>query len=264
MPPPLDSAFPATEAALSWSVRTVGLLLLALLVGGCRAEPVEQPPSRLVLWAWERAEDLRFAPDAEIAVQTGFIELAGDTIRARGRYFPLKSAKPPATVVVHVQIDHTVPLRWSPALRANLAAAVRYYAGAAPAGRVQLDFEVRRSERQVLLDTLADLRAALPRATTLSMTALASWCMFDDWLQSAPVDEIVPMLFRMQKDGPAIMKMLANGGDFRNPRCRAALAISSDSPIPRAPPGRRVYLFNPRSWTAQSFRQAQHAVEAWR
>jgi hypothetical protein len=244
-------------------VRTLTLLLIALCVAGCHAKPVQKPRSHLVIWAWERPEDLSFAPDIEIALQTGFIELAGDTIRARARYFPLKSARAPETVLVHVQIDHAAPIQWSPALRARLAAAVRHYATVIPAARVQLDFEVRLSERQILLDTLADLRRALPPSTRLSMTALASWCMFDDWLQSAPVDEIVPMLFRMQKDGPAIRKTLAQGGDFRNPRCRAALAISSDSPIARAPPGRRVYLFNPRSWTPQAFSQAQHAVEAW-
>lgn len=242
----------------------IPILLSTLLLAGCHPGATKAPPSQLVLWAWERPEDLRFAPDTEIAIQTGFVELSGDTLRARGRYFPLKSARAPATVLVHVQIDHSRPLRWSPALRKQLAAAIHHYAVETPAARVQLDFEVRQSERPVLLDALTDLRRALPASTRLSMTALASWCMFDDWLESAPVDEIVPMLFRMQKDGPAIINTLAKGGDFRNPRCRAALAISSDSPIPRAPPGRRVYLFNPRSWTAQSFSQARHAVEAWR
>jgi hypothetical protein len=247
-------------------VRLLALPLLALLLTDChQPTPAKPAASQLVLWAWERPEDLRFAPDTEIALHTGFIEIAGDTIRARGRYFPLQSAKPPATVLVHVQIDHAEPLRWSPELRSQLAAAILHYATIVPAARVQLDFEVRQSERPVLLDTLADLRRALPPSIRLSMTALVSWCMFDgDWLEKAPVDEIVPMLFRMQKDGPAIVNALAKGADFRNPRCRTALAISSDSPIPRAPPGRRVYLFNPRSWTARSFSEARHAVEAWR
>jgi len=245
-------------------VRSLLPLVSVLALAGCHPRPHEEKQSQLILWAWERPEDVRFAGSTEIAVQTGFIELVGDTLRSRGRYFPLRSNQPPATVLVHVQIDHSEPLRWSRELRAQVAAAIRHYALLTRASRVQLDFEVRQSERQVLLDTLADLRRGLPAGTKLSMTALASWCMFDDWLGNAPVDEIVPMLFRMQKDGPAITKSLANGGDFRNPRCRDAFAISSDSPIPRAPPGRRVYLFNPRSWTPTAFGQAQHAVEAWR
>jgi len=239
-------------------------LLFALLVlASCGPSPAI--PSELILWAWERPEDLRFAGDsAEIAVQTGFVELAGDGILARGRRFPLRTAKPPGTAVVHVQIDHERALEWTPGLRARAAAVVLHYAAAIPAERVQIDFEVRASERQVLLDLLGDVRRGLPPGKHLSMTALASWCDTEGWLEQAPVDEIVPMLFRMTVGGEPLRKRLAAGGDFRNPRCRAALGVATDSPIVRAPPGRRVYLFNPRSWTAADFEMARRRVEAWR
>lgn len=243
-----------------------GLLLLTLLtLFACDARTKQAAPPRLILWAWERPEDLRFvqAP-AEVAYQAGFVVIEGDGIEARGRHFPLQVAAPPSTVLVHVQISHARPLVWSPELRARVSAAVLHFARASPARRVQIDFEVRQSERQALLDVLADIRRGLPAGTTLSMTALASWCADEDWLDQAPVDEIVPMLFRMQKGGDSIRKLLAEGGDFRNPKCRTALAISTDSPIARAPPGRRIYLFNPRSWDASAFHQAQRAVEAWR
>lgn len=244
-------------------MRALLLLPFLLLAGSCR--PAPPVPSPLILWAWERPEDLRFAGGAaEIAVQTGFVELAGDGLQARGRRFPLKSAMPPSTALVHVQIDHQRPLLWTTLLRARTSAAILHYAAAIPARRVQLDFEVRASERAVLLDMLADLRRGLPRETLLSMTALASWCDNEGWLERAPVDEIVPMLFRMTAGGEALRKRLAAGGDFRNPRCRAALGVAIDSPIARAPPGRRVYLFNPRSWTAADFEKARRGVEGWR
>jgi hypothetical protein len=241
------------------------LLLIPLLALAGSCGPAPRAPSPLILWAWERPEDLRFAgPGAEIAVQTGFVELAGDGLRARGRRFPLKSASPPSTALVHVQIDHERPLAWTPLLRARTSAAILHYAAAIRVRRVQLDFEVRASERAVLLDVIADVRRGLPSGTLLSMTALASWCDTEGWLERAPVDEIVPMLFRMTVGGEALRKRLAAGGDFRNPRCRTALGIATDSPIVRAPPGRRVYLFNPRSWTEADFERARRDVEAWR
>jgi hypothetical protein len=238
------------------------LLILGLTACGPGASA---PRSTLILWAWERPEDLRFAgSEAEVAVQTGFVELSGSALAARGRRFPLKSPRPPETALVHVQIDRAAPLEWSPKLRARAAAAVLHYAKAFPARRVQIDFEVRASERRILLDLLADVRRGLPRGTLLSMTAIASWCETEGWLDAAPADEIVPMLFRMTQGGGALRKRLAAGGDFRNPRCRTAVGVATDSPVVRAPPGRRVYLFSPVSWTGADFEAARRSVEGWR
>ena len=200
----------------------------------------------------------------EIAAQTGFVALAGDRVVARGRRFPLLvGAARVTTAVVHVQIDHREPLRWTPESRAHAVAAVLDYARAVPAARVQIDFEVRRSERNVLLDLLRDVRAALPAGTRLAITALASWCDTEDWLGAAPVDEVAPMLFRMGPAGAPLKARLAGGGDFGDPRCRKALAVSTDAPIERGPTGRRVYLFSPKSWTAMDFERVKKRVEAW-
>ncbi|MDB5712030.1 MAG: hypothetical protein JWL96_4100 [Sphingomonas bacterium] len=246
-------------------MRACLFIVLLLTLCACDTRTPPAAPPRLILWAWERPEDLRFVrPPTEVAYQAGFVLIDGDSVEARGRHFPLRVSAPPSTVLVHVQIGHARPLAWSPELRARVSAAVLHFARESAARRVQIDFEVRQSERQALLEVLADVRRGLRPGTVLSMTALASWCMDEDWLAQAPVDEIVPMLFRMQKGGDSITKRLADGGNFRNPACRAALAISTDSSIPRAPPGRRIYLFNPRSWDASAFQRAQRAVEAWR
>jgi len=240
-------------------------VVLAALIALAGCGPSGRPPSTLVVWAWERPEDLRFLGDrAEVAVQTGFVELSGDAVESRGRRFPLRVSRPPTTALVHVQIDPDRPLAWTPALRARTSAAILHYAAAIPARRVQIDFEVRASQRQVLLDVLADVRAGLPPGTLLSMTALASWCDTETWLEQAPVDEIAPMLFRMTEGGEPLRRRLAKGRDFRNPKCRQALAVSTDTPIVRAPPGRRVYLFAPHSWSEADFETARRQVGGWR
>lgn len=239
------------------------LLLPIVALAACRSAP--PPPPKLIVWAWERPEDLRFAgPDIEVAALTGFLEISATGLSARGRRLPLKVSRPPDIAVVHVEILDGAPVDWTPALRRQVSATVLHYAQVVTARRVQLDFEVKASERQMLLDVVGDVRRALPRGTFLSMTALASWCETETWLNAAPVDEIVPMLFRMQPRGEAIKERLAKGGDLRNPRCRAALGVSTDSSIERAPPGRRVYLFNPGSWTVDDFRKAERGVAAWR
>jgi hypothetical protein len=238
------------------------ILLTALPLRAASAPP---EPSRLVVWAWQRPEDLRFLRGgAEIAVQTGFIELSGARIDARGRRFPLLADPDRVTTsVVHVQIDPRRPLDWSRAARRKAADAVLQFARARPTPWVQIDFEARASQRQVVLDLLHDVRAGLPTTTRLSMTALASWCDTETWLSAAPVDEIVPMLFRMGPMGGALRARLAAGGDFAEPRCRTALAISTDAPITRAPAGRRVYLFDPESWRAADYDVVRKRIASW-
>jgi len=119
---------------------------------------------------------------------------------------------------------------------------------ALPAEAIQIDYEAPLSQRELLRALIADLRRALPR-TRLSMTALASWCLFDDWLRELPVDEVVPMVYRMGHDREPVRRWLDEGRDFRVPLCRKAVAVSLADPPPRLPAGRRVYYFAPRSWS---------------
>ena len=70
----------------------------------------------------------------------------------------------------------------------------------------------------------------------------------------------------LQADLPVdvrLMQALTNGADFAQPVCRTALGIAADLPPGRAPAGRRVYLFDPRSWTEDRFTQVRERVEAW-
>jgi len=235
------------------------LICAMVMLGSARA------PGRVVVWAWERPEDLRFVGDAaDVAIQTGFVVLSGDRVQARGRRFPLRMSGRPSTALVHVQIDRGRPLAWTPDQRREAAQAVLAFSQVAGANVVQVDFEVRRSERGVLLDLLSDVRRGLPKDKRLSMTALASWCDTETWLASAPVDEIVPMLFRMGPGGPPLKAKLEAGGDFANPRCRTALAVSTDAPLARAPAdGRQIYLFDPHSWTEPDYAALREETEQW-
>ena len=65
---------------------------------------------------------------------------------------------------------------------------------------LQVDFDATVSQRAFYRDVLQQLRRRLPASMPLSITALASWCIFDDWLAGLPVDEVVPMVFRMGAD----------------------------------------------------------------
>jgi hypothetical protein len=224
------------------------LALAATLLVPATAPP-RAPP---VLWAWERPEDLRFAsPDVTIAVLAGSIRLFGDAVAARPRLQP--ALVPPANRVAgvaHIDIDRAVPLAWTPRQRARAAAMVLDLLRDGRFQEVQVDFEVRASERHVLLDLLADVRAGLAKGLHLSMTALASWCDTETWIDAAPVDEVVPMLFRMGPAAGPLRQRLAENGGPRGARCQDSLGVATDQPPGAVPPGRRIWIFNPKPWTA--------------
>ena len=244
------ASVPRWSITMSASKLLVTRFKVVLACAVLAAVPSQAQPARIV-WAWERPEILDKLPaNVGIAAVTGFIRLRGDAIVVRrGRRFPLVVApgRPPPIAVVHIELDQSRPLEWSPALADQVVgAALAFIRGAA---QVQVDMEVRTSQRGALLDVLRGVRAGLAAGTTLSMTALASWCENEAWLDAAPVDEIVPMLFRMGPGGYRLRAKLTAGGDFTDRRCRDVVGIATDTPVV-VPPGRRVYIFNPRPWNA--------------
>jgi hypothetical protein len=84
------------------------------------------------------------------------------------------------------------------------------------------------------------------------MTALASFCVGDAWIEDLPVDEAVPMIFRMGADDRSIKAFLAQGNDFNEPLCRQSYGIAVDEPVEtKFDRSRRQYIFNVRAWTQQ-------------
>ena len=89
----------------------------------------------------------------------------------------------------------------------------------------------------------------MPATIGLSITSLASWCLQDDWIADLPLDEAVPMLYRMGADGRTVRAHLESGKDFRPALCRRSLGVSTDEPPLRIPKDRRVYVFHPGGWS---------------
>lgn len=239
---------------------TVAAALVALALAiRHRAAPAAPPSSALpplLLWAWERPEYLPRLDTSRVGVafHAATLRLVGEQVVPSYRRQPLVT--PPGTVrvpVVRVEVEARAPHRaaLSAAQRAQVRSRVLELVRRYGAHAVQVDYDARASERPFYRALLDELRAELPPPFHLSMTALASWCLDDDWLRHLPVDEVVPMVFRMGADAPHVRLQLARRGDFSSPRCRQSVGLVVDEPAPRLPAGRRIWWFNPRSWTEQ-------------
>ena len=210
-----------------------------------------------ILWAWERPEDLEFLDSRQFAVaflaQT--LVLKNDEVEYKPRRQPLK-LKPDTRLIAVTRIESQkitgTPTALSSAQREKLIELVLKTAELRNVTAIQIDFDAALSEREFYRQLLRELRQKLPDNVPLSMTALASFCVGDRWLDDLPVDEAVPMIFRMGADTRTVRSFLGNGNDFREPLCRRSYGIAIDEPLDINFKGsRRKYIFNARPWTEQ-------------
>lgn len=259
----MDSSRIRPPATLRAPLRglTALLALILALGGGCQRtrslRPLPLPP--LMLWAWERAEDLRFlqaaaerAPEPSlalgVAVLRAHVLLRASQVVVQRRSSTLRL--PPGAValpVIRIKADRAPRPFLDEAQRGELRRWLVAEAHAAGLGRLQIDYEAPASQRAFYRQLLTELRAELGAEFLLSVTALASWCLGDRWMAELPVDEIVPMFYRLGAEGPRLRAELRRGRDLA-PECRRAHGLTTDEPITLPPTPRRLYLFSPASW----------------
>ena len=214
------------------------------------------PPT--ILWAWERPEKLDFIDSQKIGVAflARTIYLRADRVVSRPRLQPLTVPNGAAVIAVaRIESDRPTPPTLSPEQIKEAAAEIAELGSLPNVRMVQVDFDATVSERAFYRELLNELRDKLPRSTLLSITALASWCKGDNWLEDLPIDEAVPMLFRMGVERKQFLSQLAPGIGFASTPCQASAGVSTDEPLAELPQVPRLYVFNPAAWSPDAVEQ---------
>lgn len=233
---------------------------------GIRSDALPRPQGRLAalprvtLWAWERREDLHALDTSRFAVayldRTLTIGLIVESQPRRDTViFPTSAVRIP---VVRIEAGRDAVLNdvnRNDAVEAILASV--HEPGIAA---LQVDFDATRSQRQFYSDLLTDLRRQMPPSLPLSITALASWCSWDPWIGNLPVDEAVPMLFRMEPDH---RRAPPDVDDFqiREPLCWSAAGVSTTEPWPGNLAAKRIYIFPDNGWQRDSPADVERRLE---
>jgi len=204
---------------------------------------------RLVLWAWERPEDLRpLPPNVGVAFLAQSIRISPGRMSVVPRHQPLY-VNPDASLVAvtRLDIDSDTGVSGDSAHVTSIAGAIAKTLRWPQVRALQVDFDARTSERAFYANLLRAIRSRID-AVPLSMTALASWCAGDHWIDGLPVDEAVPMLFEM---GPTNepFRRTARSGSWSSRSCRGSVGVSADEAESLRLRADRVYVFSSRSWT---------------
>lgn len=248
---------------LGWLALSVPTLLIA---SGCKRAPAASdiPAPRLVLWAWERPEDLRFlsasstspSPSTGVAYLQATVFLYKQHVVVRRRAAALQLPDGVWRLpVVRIETDRAFPPTLEEGQRAELVRVLKIEAEHAGIGRLQVDFESSASQRTFYRRLISELRAALGPGSFLSVTALTSWCLSDRFLADLPIDEIVPMFYRLGSEAPKLRAELSRGVDLA-PECRRAHGLYTEEAMVPPPSPRRLYLFSKLPWTAPLLERA--------
>ncbi len=246
--------------SLSFSRFAISLILFAVLFAvSCRkqneikSERLNEMPSK-ILWAWERPEDLRFLETDKfgVAFLSQTLTLQNNEVLFRPRRQPLEVSDGTYLIAV-TRIETSKDQKNRPKLSVEqiekTVLLIKKTLELPNVRAVQIDFDVVVSEREFYRTVVNNLKKELPENTPLTITSLASWCVGDSWFNDFPIDEAVPMAFRMGADDERIRSFLASGNDWREPLCKGSYGISTDEPLKISfKPDRRFYYFNAKPW----------------
>ena len=210
------------------------------------------PP--VILWAWERPEDLRFldAKQFGVAYLAQTLILQNEEVIYKPRRQPFEIA--PETYLIAVTRIETMKKggkrpTFSAEQQNKIVSLIKNTLERPNVKAVQIDFDAVSSERNFYRRFINELKKQLPENVPLTMTSLASWCVGDAWFNDFPVDEAVPMAFEMGADSEKIRSFLAGGNDWREPLCRGSYGVSIDEPLNiNFQPNRRIYYFKSSAW----------------
>ncbi len=221
----------------------------------------------MFLWAWDRPENLSFIDPRQVGVAflAKTIYLGRNEISIRPRVQPLQVPRGTMlTAVVRLESKHSGPVKISKERIKQVTDSIAELSRLSGISGIQLDFDATLSERSFYRALISEIRHKLPPDFFFSITALASWCLYDSWISDLPINDAIPMLFRMGPDRGWVRRYLAEGQNFLPSVCRHSVGISVDELINgQATSGKTVYVFSPRAWTEASFKEITKGVKLW-
>jgi len=246
----------------------LGLIILFVIIFGSLGlkyftRPIFFP--KIIIWAWERPENLLFINNKNIGVAfyAGTITFSGSETIFRPRLQSLV-VNPGTPIMAVVRVVNN---KRSGQLSDNqLSEASKLIIKICSQNKIsgcQIDFDVKKSEINFYKELISKTKSNLPKSIPLSITTLTSWCHTGSWLEGLQINEVVPMFYRLGTDEYLIRKNLVGGSFMKARSCQKAIGVSVDEPLPQSEylKNRRIYIFNPHPWTIEELHNIIKKIE---
>jgi len=244
-------------------VKTLTLLLPALLLfSGCHSDSHFDSPyketQKNILWIWDRPTDVRFLDSTtfEFAMLSKTFVLYNSHIKVIPRHSSVQ-IPPQASLFPVIRIESRGGGGgYNSVITEKLIEEILFeFKHFSKARILQIDFDAKKSELSWYKNVLTRIKTEIQPKCKLSITALVSWCYESQWLESLPVDEIVPMVFQMGYHSEKIKQEFQNKPPFQKSNLKYSIGCSIDEPLSVADRTKRMYFFNPAPWTKETIIQ---------
>lgn len=217
----------------------------------------------ITLWSWDRLDDFNFIDNKNVRIAPLLATFKSSKrgvliteLRHQGFRRP-KDIKWIAVFRIEIEPQYQIKDRDL----AQMVAVIRDLS--MNASEVQIDFDATKSQRPFYKKFMQFLQESL--SIPISMTALASWCTFDSWLDEMPVSYAVPMLYNLGNEKEVHYQHLKSKGFFYVKKCRGYLGLHmSDLELlkdKKIKESHKIYLFNDKAWNQEHYITLMKKVE---
>ena len=213
----------------------------------------------LVLWSWQRKDDLSFVDkDVVVAplVASIFVDKNGVSVQPRGNVLKLSE---------NVQISPVIRLEISPNVHVTdahidtMVHHIKSFIVSCKSDAIQIDFDAAKSQRSLYEKLLTKLHVSLPNIK-ISITALASWCVGDTWIDKLPITHAVPMLYNLGEHADDFKKYFTDKKKWKAAKCQGCIGFEESDVFVKPPRGWHVYVFNNKAWSVHSYKNVREKL----
>jgi len=253
-----------------WLYLLFTLLLLTVFLFNSIVSKKNIPPTplKITLWVWERPENLYFmkGADATYAFLAGTVTKTDEGLLPYYRRQPLRIPDNSSTIaVVRIEDKSDSKVLSDSDLEQISDFVVSSCTQKEDNTGCQIDFDATQSQIGFYKELLVVIRTKLPPRLDLSITSLVSWCTTNDrpWFVDSPIDEVIPMFFRLGRDANIYWDKVAQGKLVLDPICQKSIGISTDEELPGKGylKDKTIYIFNNHYWDESNWNIIKSGVE---
>lgn len=234
-----------------------------ILVGIFFLLKTQEDDKKIYLYAWEAPQDFSFLTADDYYIENiGVAYLAGEVNSKNGELIFSDRRNPLAIpegveVIAVVRINPFNNLEKLVENKEEIALFIIDHCSRAD--HCQIDMDTKPSEYDHYGEIIEMINNEL--GEKVSITALASWCKKDSWIDYLEISYAVPMLYRMGERSE-ILKI--ENIPLKNDFCKENVALSTDEfdfDFHEYTADKTVFVFNPNTWTEEKLNNIMKKIK---